>query len=223
MSNISVFDIMGPVMIGPSSSHTAGAERLGKAARNICGSDIKSATFYLHGSFAKTYKGHGTDKALVAGILGMETDDERIKSSFAIAKEKGIAIKFEEIDLGNAHPNTVKIELTKLDDTVVTVTGSSIGGGDIIIINIDGDEVEFTGKLPVIIIRHIDKPGMVSKISLIIALYGVNIATLKVGRQTKGQIATTVIECDNVLLAEAVDEINRISGVTSVRALGAIQ
>ena len=223
MSNISVFDIMGPVMIGPSSSHTAGAERLGKAARNICGSEIKSATFYLHGSFAKTYKGHGTDKALVAGILGMETDDERIKSSFAIAEEKGIVIKFCEIDLGNAHPNTVKIELTKLDDTVVTVTGSSIGGGDIIIINIDGDEVEFTGKLPVIIIRHIDKPGMVSKISLIIALYGVNIATLKVGRQTKGQIATTVIESDNILPAEAVDEINRISGVTSVRALGAIQ
>lgn len=223
MSNISVFDIMGPVMIGPSSSHTAGAERLGKAARNICGNNIKSATFYLHGSFAKTYKGHGTDKALVAGILGMETDDEKIKSSFAIAKEKGIDITFCEADLGNVHPNTVKIELTKLDDTVVTVTGSSIGGGDIIIINIDGDEVEFTGKLPVIIIRHIDKPGMVSKISLIIALYGVNIATLKVGRQTKGQIATTVIESDNVLPAEAVDEINRISGVTSVRALGAIQ
>lgn len=222
MSNISVFDIMGPIMIGPSSSHTAGAERLGKAARTICGGEIKSAVFYLHGSFAKTYKGHGTDRALVAGILGMETDDENIKESFAIAEKQGISIRFEEADLGDVHPNTVKIELTKLDDTKMTVTGSSIGGGNIMINNIDGDDVEFSGKFPVIIIRHTDKPGMVSKISLIIALYGINIATLKVGRQTKGQIATTVIESDNVIPSEAVEEIQRINNVSSVRTLGAI-
>jgi len=222
MSNISVFDIMGPIMIGPSSSHTAGAERLGKAARNICGSDIKGATFYLHGSFAKTYKGHGTDRALVAGILGMETDDENIKESFAIAEKHGIEIVFKEVDLGDVHPNTVKIELTKSDDTKVTVTGSSIGGGNIMINNIDGDDVEFSGKFPVVIIRHKDKPGMLSKISLIIALYGINIATLKVGRQTKGMIATTVIESDNVIPEEAVHEIQRIDSVSSVRTLGAI-
>ncbi len=222
MSNISVFDIMGPIMIGPSSSHTAGAERLGKAARTICGGGIKGANFYLHGSFAKTYKGHGTDRALVAGILGMETDDENIKESFQHADAQGIAIHFFEVDLGEVHPNTVKIELIKEDDSRLTVTGSSIGGGNIIITNIDGDEVEFTGKLPVLIVRHTDKPGMLSKISLIIALYGINIATLKVGRQTKGKIATTVIESDNVIPEEAVNEIKRIDSVTSVRSLDAI-
>lgn len=222
MSNISVFDIMGPVMIGPSSSHTAGAERLGKAARTIGGSEIKAADFYLHGSFAKTYKGHGTDRALVAGILGMETDDENIKESFQLAEAQGIKIQFHEVDLGEVHPNTVRIALTKTDGTQVTVTGSSIGGGNIMITNIDGDDVEFTGKFPVVIIRHRDKPGMLSKISLIIALYGINIATLKVGRQTKGQTATTVIESDNVIPDEAVEEIQRIDSVSSVRSLDAI-
>ena len=222
MKNYSVFDILGPVMIGPSSSHTAGAERLGRAAKRIAGDDFKSVTFYLHGSFAKTYKGHGTDRALVAGILGMETYDERIKNSFDIAKENGIDIEFIETDLGDVHPNTVKIVIHKNDGINVTLTGSSIGGGSISIINIDGDDMEFSGEYPVIIIKHQDKKGMISKISFALAMSEINIATLKVSREVKGETATTVVETDNNVPIEVVNEISKIDSVISVRAVNAI-
>ncbi|AFS78777.1 L-serine dehydratase, subunit beta [Gottschalkia acidurici 9a] len=132
MREYSVFDILGPIMIGPSSSHTAGAARLGKEARNIVGDDFKAIKFYLHGSFAETYKGHGTDRALVAGALGMEPDDEKLRDALNIAKEKGIDIEFIPTDLGeDKHPNTVKMIFTKNDGSEVEVLGSSIGGGNI--------------------------------------------------------------------------------------------
>lgn len=219
MKNYSVFEILGPVMIGPSSSHTAGAARLGMAARLIANSDFISAVFYLHGSFAKTYRGHGTDRALVGGILGMEPHDERIKESFKIAEEKGIGISFVETDLGDVHPNTVKIVLNKKDGTSVSVTGSSVGAGNILIIDIDGDSLELNGQYPVIIIKHKDRRGMISKISFAVALGNINIATLKVGRESKGEIATTVIETDNVIPEHIIKEISKIDGVISVRAL----
>lgn len=219
MKNFSAFEILGPVMIGPSSSHTAGACRLGRAARLIANSDFISAVFYLHGSFAKTYRGHGTDRALVGGILGMETSDERIKESLKIAEEKGIDIQFIEADLGDVHPNTVKIVLTRKDGTIVSVTGSSVGAGNILIIDIDGDSLELNGQYPVIIIKHKDKRGMISKISFAVALGNINIATLKVGRESKGEIATTVIETDNVVPESIIKEIEIIDGVISVRAL----
>lgn len=222
MKNYSAFEILGPVMIGPSSSHTAGAGRLGRAARSIAKNDFESVTFYLHGSFAKTYRGHGTDRALVAGILGMETSDERIKESFKIAEEKGIDIKFVETDLGDVHPNTVKIVLNRSNGTSVSVTGSSVGGGNITIIDIDGDPLELNGQYPVIIVKHKDRRGMISKISFAVALGNINIATLKVGRESKGEIATTVIEIDNVIPAGIVKEIEKIDGVISVRALSAL-
>lgn len=222
MKNYSIFDILGPIMIGPSSSHTAGAERLGRAAKRIAGSGIKSVTFYLHGSFAKTQKGHGTDRALVAGILGMETYDERIKNSFDIAKEKGIAISFEEVDLGDVHPNTVKILIHKEDDTNVEVIGSSIGGGSISIISIDGDAMEFSGEYPVIIIKHGDKRGILSKISFALAMGDINIAALKVDREMKGEVATTVVETDHDISKELVEELRGIDSVISVRAINKI-
>lgn len=222
MKNYSVFDILGPVMIGPSSSHTAGAERLGRAAKRIAGDGIKSVTFYLHGSFAKTKKGHGTDRALVAGILGMETYDERIKNSFDIAKEKGIDIEFIEVDLGDVHPNTVKIAISKEDGTTAEITGSSVGGGSISIINIDGDDMEFSGDYPVLIIKHKDKRGMISKISFALAMSEINIATLKVGRYAKGETATTVVETDNNIPKSVVEEISKIDSVISVRAVNKI-
>jgi L-serine dehydratase len=222
MKNHSVFYILGPVMIGPSSSHTAGAERLGRAARCISGSDFKSVTFNLHGSFAKTYRGHGTDRALIAGILGMETYDERIKDSFTIAKEAGIEISFVETDLGDVHPNTVKIDICKVEGGCASITGSSIGGGDIIITDIDGDSVEFNGQYPVLIIKHRDKRGMISKITFAVALGDINIATLKVGREIKGETATTVIETDSKVTEDILEEIRKIDGVISVRALDSI-
>lgn len=219
MKNYSAFEILGPVMIGPSSSHTAGAGRLGKAARLIANSDFISADFYLHGSFAKTYRGHGTDRALVGGILGMEPHDERIKESLKIAEKSGIAISFIETDLGDVHPNTVKIILKRKDGSSVSVTGSSVGAGNILIIDVDGDLLELNGQYPVVIIKHKDRRGMISKISFAVALGNINIATLKVGRESKGEIATTVIETDNVIPDSIIKEISKIDGVVSVRAL----
>jgi L-serine dehydratase len=152
----------------------------------------------------------------------METHDERIKDSLKIAEEKGIAVEFVESDLGDVHPNTVKIVLNRNDGASVTVTGSSVGGGNISIINIDGDPVEFNGEYPVVIIKHNDKRGMISKISFAVALGDINIATLKVGRETKGEIATTVIETDNIVPKDTIREIEKIDGVISVRAIEAL-
>lgn len=222
MKSYSVFDILGPIMIGPSSSHTAGAERLGLIAKRISGDDFNAVTFYLHGSFAKTHKGHGTDRALVAGILGMEPHDERIKNSFDIASEKGIQIKFEEADLGDVHPNTVKIVLHKLDGSHISVTGSSIGGGSIIVTNIDDDVMSFSGDYPVIIIKHLDKKGMLSKISFSLAMNNINIAALKVSRLIKGETATTVVETDTNISTAVIDELSKIDGVLTVRAVNSI-
>lgn len=222
MKGIGVFDVMGPIMIGPSSSHTAGAARLGKAARSILGDNFYKVNFYLHGSFAKTYKGHGTDRALVAGILGMETYDERIKYSFDIAKENNIEVNFIEEDLGEVHPNTVKIEFEKDDGYKSFIIGSSIGGGSIAVINIDGEGVYFTGEYPTLIIKYKDKKGMISKISFAIALGDINIATLKVDRESKGEMATAVIETDHKVPKNIIDEISKIEGVSSVKFIDAI-
>lgn len=219
MKNYSAFDILGPVMIGPSSSHTAGAARLGKIARDIAGDDFTAVDFYLHGSFAMTYKGHGTDRALAAGILGMQTDDERLRNSLKIAKDKGIDIKFIETNLGDEHPNTVKIVFHNNDGSETAITGSSIGGGSIIITNIDGDRVEFTGQYPTILIRHIDKKGMISKVTSVLALDGINIATMKVNRKAKGEEASMIIETDNHIPDEVIKELAGMKNVIKARSI----
>lgn len=219
MKNYSVFDILGPIMIGPSSSHTAGAQRLGRAARSIAGDDFKSVTFLLHGSFAKTYKGHGTDKALTAGILGMDTQDENIKNSLPIAEKKGIKISFAAADLGDVHPNTVKIIFHRNDGSDFYVTGSSIGGGNIIITDINGNIVEFNGQYPIIIIKHKDRVGMISKMSSIVAASGINIASFKVDRELKGEIATAVIETDTKISKSTEEKLLGIKGVVSVNSI----
>ena len=141
MKNFGVFDIIGPIMIGPSSSHTAGAAKLGKIAKTIVGADIKKVTFLLHGSFGKTYKGHGTDRALVAGILGMEPSDDDLRNSILIAESKGLKINFIEYDLGQVHPNTVKFLITDINNNYFEITGSSIGGGNVEINEIDRKSV----------------------------------------------------------------------------------
>jgi L-serine dehydratase len=222
MKDYSVFDVLGPVMIGPSSSHTAGAARLGKVARGIAGEDFNGVTFYLHGSFAKTYRGHGTDKALVAGILGMETHDERLRYSMDIAKEKGIKIEFVETDLGDEHPNTVKMVFHKNDGSDVEITGSSIGGGNIIITNINGDKVEFTGMFPTIIVRQIDAKGVLNKITSIMAKNDINIATMKVTRRAKGKEAVSILEADNNIPDSVVEEISKIDEMLSVKAINPV-
>ncbi|WP_069649715.1 L-serine ammonia-lyase, iron-sulfur-dependent subunit beta [Caloranaerobacter ferrireducens] len=219
MKNYSTFDILGPIMIGPSSSHTAGAARLGKVAMEIAGNDFETVTFYLHGSFAKTYKGHGTDRALVAGILGMEPYDERLRNSLNIAKEKGIKIRFVETDLGYEHPNTVKIVFYMKDGGKVDVTGSSIGGGSIVITNINGYNVEFSGMYPTLVIKHIDKKGIISKVTTVLAKHDINIATMKVNRKTKGKEASMIIETDHKINSIVIEELQNIKEIINVKAI----
>ncbi len=223
MHKDSIFNILGPIMIGPSSSHTAGAERIGRAAKAIFGKPIASARFLLHGSFATTYRGHGTDRALAAGILGLETDDERIRESFELAESQGIALEFVPADLGDVHPNTVEVQLTGADGSRLAVRGASVGGGSIRIIAIDGEPVEFDGSLPVLILKHRDQQGMISRITFTIAMQGVNIANLRVTREgSKGERATMIVETDSVVSQETVAEIASMPGVLSVRAVAGI-
>lgn len=211
MRKFGVYDILGPVMIGPSSSHTAGAARLGKIAGIICGGNIAKVVFLLHGSFAKTYKGHGTDRALVAGILGMEPWDERLRDSLDIAKEKGIEIEFREADLGDVHPNTVKFLMTKSDGSIVEVRGSSIGGGNIVINEVDNEEIEFTGEYPTIIIKHQDVPGVISKVTALLYEEEINIAFMRVFRNSRGSNAFMVFETDTPVPYEFVQKVQGLS------------
>ena len=220
MKNYGVFDILGPVMIGPSSSHTAGAARLGKIGREVAGNQFYKVTFYLHGSFAKTYKGHGTDRALVAGILGMDPSDERIKRSLNIAKEEGINIEFIETDLGYVHPNTVKMVFHYKDKENYYIVGSSIGGGNILITNINGNEVEFTGDYPTILIKYKDQKGSISRISSILSNEDINIATMKVSRE--GNIATMVMEIDNPIKEEIIGSISSLDEIIYITGINPI-
>ena len=179
MGEYNIFDILGPVMIGPSSSHTAGACRIAKTALLIAGNEFTKVEFDLHGSFAKTYKGHGTDRALLAGVLGIEPDDIRLRDSFAIADQRGIDYVFREADLGDVHPNTAKITFTYEDGTTMYIVGSSIGGGNIEIIDINGIAVQFTGSYPTILLKYVDVRGIIADISSELARNGYNIEGMK--------------------------------------------
>lgn len=223
MKTVGVFDILGPIMVGPSSSHTAGAARLGKVARSIAGGDIKKVIFLLHGSFGKTYKGHGTDRALVAGILGMEPSDLRLRDSLSIAKEKGIDIEFKETDLGDAHPNTVKFLITGKEGRKYEMIGSSIGGGSIEVSEVNGEKVEFTGAYPTIIISHVDVPGVVSNVTSLLYDNAINIAFMKVFRSQKGKEATMVFEVDNEVTNNIIDEIKVLESINKVIRINPIK
>ncbi|MFR5265306.1 L-serine ammonia-lyase, iron-sulfur-dependent subunit beta [Clostridium sp.] len=216
MNNICVFDILGPIMVGPSSSHTAGAARLGKVARAVAGEKIVDVKFMLHGSFAKTYKGHGTDKALLAGILGMQPDDERLRASLLIAKQEGLNFEFIERDLGDYHPNTVKFIMTGESGKVCEVLGSSIGGGSIEIVEVNGKGASFTGAYPTLITCHDDKFGTVNKVTNILCENEVNIAFMNVSRTQKGMDATMTLEIDNKIDESVIKRIEEIDGINKV-------
>lgn len=216
MANIGIFDVLGPIMIGPSSSHTAGAARLGKIARTIVNKPIKDVTFLLHGSFKETYKGHGTDRALVAGILGMMPDDERLRDALLIAEKEGLEVHFLPADLGQVHPNTVKILMTDCDDINWEVLGSSIGGGLVEIYEINGNKVKITGEYPTIITCHDDIPGTVSKVSTLFSDNDINIAHMTLVRSQKGKDATMTFEVDNNVSEELIAAIKAVEGVNRV-------
>ena len=186
MAFISVFDVIGPNMIGPSSSHTAGADSLAFLAQKMINGPLKKVDFTLYGSFAKTYRGHGTDRALLGGIMGFTTDDKRIPDSFSIAEEKGLEYHFhinetEEVD----HPNTVR--------------GESLGGGKIRISRINQVDVDFTGEYSTAIVIHQDTPGVVAHITRCLAEENINIAFMKLFREEKGQTAYSIVESDDEL------------------------
>lgn len=216
MANIGIFDVLGPIMIGPSSSHTAGAARLGKIARTIVNKPIKDVTFLLHGSFKETYKGHGTDRALVAGILGMMPDDERLRDALLIAEKEGLEVHFLPADLGQVHPNTVKILMTDCDDINWEVLGSSIGGGLVEIYEINGNKVKITGEYPTIITCHDDIPGTVSKVSTLFYDNDINIAHMTLVRSQKGKDATMTFEVNNNVSEELIAAIKAVEGVNRV-------
>lgn len=211
--NISIFDVLGPVMIGPSSSHTAGAAKLSKAARMIAGGKISHISFGLHGSFAQTYKGHGTDKALVAGALGLEADDEHLADSFELAREIGMGFDFYETELENVHENTVKMTLTMEDGHTTQITGSSIGGGQILITQIDGYDMEISLQLPTIVIMQYDRKGIVTEVSGIMSEHDINIANMKLIRREKGEIACCIIETDEIIPSEVEDSIQKSKNI----------
>lgn len=217
--NISIFDVLGPVMIGPSSSHTAGAAKLSKAARMIAGGKISHISFGLHGSFAQTYKGHGTDKALVAGALGLEADDEHLADSFELAREIGMGFDFYETELENVHENTVKMTLTMEDGHTTQITGSSIGGGQILITQIDGYDMEISLQLPTIVIMQYDRKGIVTEVSGIMSEHDINIANMKLIRREKGEIACCIIETDEIIPSEVEDSIQKSKNIIYSRVV----
>ena len=208
MSEYSCFDIIGPVMVGPSSSHTAGAVRLGRFARAIAKELPKSVGIYLHGSFAQTYKGHGTDLALLGGLRGMETDDVQIRDSYQLAEEAGLEYRFIATDLGDGyHANTARFVMTLTDGSKKEITGCSVGGGKVLITELDGFPVEIEGMYPTLIDTHLDQPGVIHKITGVLVDYHVNIAAMKVFRQEKNTVAYMVIETDQEVPEDALKEI----------------
>jgi len=215
---MSLLDMIGPVMIGPSSSHTAGACRLGLVAHHLLGEPPRAARIGLHASFAKTGRGHGTHLALIAGLLGMRPDDQRLPAAFEEAQAQGLTFEFHDADLGDVHPNTALIEVSG-DTQRVTVQGSSTGGGVILVTHVQGLGVNFSGASPTLILRYTDAVGMIARIATTIAADGVNIATLTCTRQTRGGQALLAVELDQPLSAEAQAFLARWADVNWLRML----
>jgi L-serine dehydratase len=216
---MNVFDIIGPVMVGPSSSHTAGAARIGKVVRTLLGEEPVKAFIIFHGSFARTYRGHGTDRAVIGGLLGFETDDLRIRDSLNLAREAGLEYIIETGDLGEVHPNTVLIKVEGKSGKTITVVASSIGGGNIVVREIDGLQVDFTGESHTIIISHRDAPGAVASVTSLLAVYKINIGQMKVYRTRRGGDAIMVIETDQEPAGEVADKLEKLECVQKVTLL----
>ena len=213
--NISLLDVVGPVMIGPSSSHTAGAAKLAKTARLIYDKPFKKVSFGLGGSFASTYRGHFTDFALVAGALGMSEDDENLGHSFEIANEKGVEFDFYPTEIPSVYENTARITFFG-EDGEFFVEGASLGGGRILVTNINGLACELTATSPTVIVQQQDVKGVVSDVSTILAFNNINIGVMKVSRTSRGDKAFCVIECDDIIPENVIDELRQVNNVLSV-------
>jgi len=205
----SLFDIIGPVMVGPSSSHTAGAVRLGLLGRSILGEEVRRARLTLHGSFAQTGKGHGTYQALTAGLLGRQVDDPALVNSLEEATAKGVEVTFAAADLGEVHPNTVLMELESVSRQV-KVQGSSLGGGKVEINQIDSFPVTISGETPTLVVTHRDRPGAIAGVTAILSGGEINISAMRVSRKTRGELALMTIETDDPLLPGVVESISSL-------------
>lgn len=213
---MNIFDILGPVMVGPSSSHTAGAVRIGYLTRTLLGSRPVKADIALHGSFAATGSGHGTDRALVAGLLGMRPDDMRIPKSFEIAEEEGLDFDIYNTKIPDAHPNTALLKVWGKNGKKLDIQASSLGGSRIMINKLDGITVNCTGEAPTLIVRNQDKPGLVANVTSVISQHDINIATLHVYREKKGGYAVMVLEVDQPVAEAAVQHIENLDGIIKV-------
>lgn len=218
---VSILDVMGPVMVGPSSSHTAGTARLGRVAREILDEDPATVHFYLHPPLASTYRGHGSDFALVGGSIGLNVDDPSIPEAIRIAEQMGMDIEFSEEDLGDVHPNTVRVEIQG-PSRKVEIVGSSIGGGVIEVFNINGFQTRFKGDSPTLLLFYRDRPGMIAEVATLIAEEEINIASLYCSRKQRGKDAFMQVDVDSPLARSALHRICALSDVTDARYLDKI-
>ncbi|MBQ6528636.1 MAG: L-serine ammonia-lyase, iron-sulfur-dependent subunit beta [Clostridia bacterium] len=214
-----LFDIIGPVMIGPSSSHTAGAARIGLAARMILGEDVVRADVGFHGSFEKTYHGHGTDRAIASGLLGYAVDDPRMRNALEMAEKANMQIRFYPVVIRGAHPNTVRLNLEGVSGRTLEMEAASIGGGNIRIKSLDGLPVDFTGTENTMIIQHHDEPGVIAQVTGVLASNRINIATMQVYRHKQGGTAVMILELDGVPGGKTIQQIRSVNGVHSVHFL----
>ena len=218
---VSILDVMGPVMVGPSSSHTAGTARLGRVARELLDEDPVSVRFFLHPPLAATYRGHGSDFALVGGSIGLHVDEPRIPEAIRIAEQMGVEIQFSDEDLGEVHPNTVRIEI-KGPRREAEIIGSSIGGGVIEVFRLNGFQTRFKGDSPTLLLFYRDRPGMISEVTKVIAEESINIASLYCSRKQRGRDAFMQIDVDSPISDGALRRICAIADVAEARYLDRI-
>ena len=218
---MNLFDILGPVMVGPSSSHTAGAVRLGRIARRLLGEGTPCrADITLFGSFAATGCGHGTDRALIAGLLGFQPDDERIAGSFGWAEKAGLSFSFATSHVGGEHPNTARVDLVGRSGKTLSMTGSSLGGGRIMVTEFNGLQAKFSCDLPTLIVQNTDQPGRVGIVTSLLAKGKINIATLHVYRDHPGGNAVMIIEMDKPASKAIVESLSKAEGIKRVITVG---
>ncbi len=217
---MNIFEILGPVMVGPSSSHTAGAVRIGYVCRKLMGEKIVTADIELYGSFLLTGKGHGTPQAIVAGLLGMTPDDARIPDSFEIAKAQGLKFTIGEAKLKEAHPNSVLLKLTGESGKELEVIGESLGGSIINIAQIDGLPANISGDYPTLIASNMDVPGMVAKVSKVLFEAKINIAQMHLYRASRGKNSVLIAECDQEIENKTLNDIRNLDGIMKVSYLG---
>ena len=219
---MNVFDIIGPVMIGPSSSHTAGAVRLGRIARRLLGEEAVRAEISLSGSFAETYRGHGTDKALVAGIMGLHSDDGRIRHSLELARDAGLEVAIREVSIPGAHPNTARIALWGEEGGHICMQGASVGGGNILVTQVNGLPVELDGAHAALVVVHLDAPGTIAAVTEEMSRAGANICNFRLARAAKGGTAVMTIEVDGALEAAVAERVQALANVQAVTLLAPV-